>query len=114
MADSFPLGVQHRGIRFHLGSDKDALRLLLTMVRDGVATVEQAMDCIKFEERPTQETVALCPDGKPVDDDEHQCSKCGPVELETLCGSMNERGHACDLPRGHGGLHDWEQDYVAL
>jgi hypothetical protein len=56
MADSFPLGVQHRGIRFHLGSDKDALRLLLTMVRDGVATVEQAMDCIKFEERPTQET----------------------------------------------------------
>lgn len=42
------------------------------------------------------------------------CDECTGPETETLCGSMNERGRACDLPGGHGGLHDWEQDYVAL
>lgn len=26
------------------------------------------------------ETLALCPHGKPADDTEHQCGKCGPVE----------------------------------
>ena len=46
--ESFPLGVQHKGIRISLGSDEDVMRLLFTMVRDGVATVEQAMGCINF------------------------------------------------------------------
>jgi hypothetical protein len=30
------------------------------------------------------------------------------LQDEPTCGSMNARGQACDLPRGHGGLCDWE------
>lgn len=58
MADSFPLQAVHDGVRFTLGSEEETMRLLFTMVRDGVATVEQAMKCIEFK-RPALET---CPD----------------------------------------------------
>lgn len=45
--DSFPLGILHKGVRFHVANERDALRLLFIMVRDSVCTVEQAMDCLK-------------------------------------------------------------------
>jgi hypothetical protein len=31
------------------------------------------------------------------------------VEIVAACGSMNALGTPCDRPKGHSGLHDWEQ-----
>lgn len=53
--DKFALGVQHKGVRFEIASERDAMRLLLTMVRDGVCSVEDAMGCIRFDERSESE-----------------------------------------------------------
>lgn len=51
---------------------------------DGGVQIEQHKDGIDIEIRVSPasalETPALCPHGKPVDDTEHQCRKCGPVE----------------------------------
>jgi hypothetical protein len=48
--EGFPLAAQHRGIRFELGSEQQTMRLLLTMVRDHVCTVEEALACLNFDE----------------------------------------------------------------
>lgn len=50
VADKFPIAAMHRGIRFHLGSQRDTMRLLLIMVRDHVCTVEDAIACFNFDD----------------------------------------------------------------
>ena len=57
----FPLSAMHKNIRFTLGSNRDVMRLILTMVRDGACSVEQAMDCILFDESDAYSQVDTCP-----------------------------------------------------
>lgn len=61
--DNFPLAVQHKGFRFKVKSERDAMQLLLIMVRDGVCSVDKAMECLVFDERTPSS--ATCSGEKP-------------------------------------------------
>jgi hypothetical protein len=47
--DTIPLASLHHGVRFELRSEKDAMTLLLMLVRDGKVTVSEALECFKFD-----------------------------------------------------------------
>lgn len=47
--DLIPLEALHKGTRFELKSEKDAITLLLMLVRDGSVSVTDALECFIFE-----------------------------------------------------------------
>jgi len=47
--DTIPLAAMHHGRRFEIRSEKDAITLLLMLVRDGKVTVDQALECFQFD-----------------------------------------------------------------
>jgi hypothetical protein len=70
--------VQERGIRFHLGSPKGIMRLFSTMIRAGMARVDQAMDCIKLEAQEREEEERALEDRTKA-----ECRE--PAGLDRLC-----------------------------
>jgi hypothetical protein len=47
--DTISLAAMHHGMRFELRSEKDAMTLLLMLVRNGKVTVDQALQCFHFD-----------------------------------------------------------------
>lgn len=47
--DTFALAVMTKGMRFEIKSEKDAITLLLMLVRDGSVSVTSALECFTFE-----------------------------------------------------------------
>jgi len=47
--DPIPLAAMHKGVRFEIKSEKDAMRLLLLNVQAGYVSVEDALKCFIFD-----------------------------------------------------------------
>lgn len=52
--DPIRLAAMHHGVRFELKSEKDAITLLLMLVRDGQVSVTDALECFVFDGNPEQ------------------------------------------------------------
>ena len=53
--DTIPLAALHHGVRFELKNEKDAMTLLLILVRDRMVSVTDALECFKFDGRAEHE-----------------------------------------------------------